>query len=281
MKRRDFLKASSAFTTMSLLPVTFSVAEEKKSIGLQLYTVRKEINEDLTGTLKKVAEIGYKTVELAGYRNGKVYGLIPSEFIKMTDDLGFKIISTHNGLTPENVDQSIEDCASLGVEYIVLPNLGNNQRQTIDDYKKLCEQFNAYGELCSKAGLMFAYHNHAFEFETIDSQIPYDVLLQGTDANLVSFELDIYWIKKAGFEPVEYFDKYPGRFTLWHVKDMDPASGRYTEVGSGNIDFEEIFGNSPKAGMQYYFVELDNSQLPALESIKISFDYLNKANFAR
>jgi sugar phosphate isomerase/epimerase len=281
MKRRDFLKTSAILTTSSLLPISLK-ASNAKLIGLQLYTVRKEIENNLVGTLKQVAEIGYNAVELANYSNGKFYGLNPKEFKKITDDLGLKILSTHNALNPENVQKSIEDCKTLGIEYVVLPFLMPNLRKSIDDYKKLCDQFNDYGGACAKAGMKFAYHNHDFEFKIIDDQIPYNILLEGTDEKVVSFEMDLYWIKKAGYDPLlDYFTNYPGRFKLWHVKDMDAKSGNYTEVGAGNTDFKSIFNNASKSGMQYFFVELDNSQRPALESIKISYDCLNKADYVR
>jgi sugar phosphate isomerase/epimerase len=279
MKRRNFLKTSSVIAAASLLPGKLLLADSQKSIGLQLYTIRKDINQDLEGSLKRVAEIGYKTVELASYDKGKFYGKSPAEFKSMLADLGLQALSTHNGLSPENIKQITEDAATLGVEYLTLPYLGNNQRKTLDDYKNLCDQFNKYGEVCQQAGLKFAYHNHAFEFEMMDDQVPYDILVENTDPGLVSFELDLYWIKKAGFEPVDYFKKYPGRFSMWHVKDMDPATGKFTEVGSGNIDFRSIFENRKTSGLKHYFVELDFTEGSALESIKISFDYLNKAEF--
>lgn len=281
MKRRDFLKTSSVLATTSLLSYTPTFAEPKKSIGVQLYTVRKEINKDLLGTLKKVADIGYTSIEPAGYRDRKFYGKAPKEFKKIANDLGLKVLSSHNGIRPELIEKIVEDNVSLGVDYTVLPYLGNTQRKTLDDYKKLADTFNTYGEVCKKAGIKFAYHNHAFEFDVMEDKIPYDVLLEGTDPDLVSFEMDLYWLKKAGKDPIDYFDKYPGRFAMWHVKDMDPLSGKYTEVGSGNIDFKEIFNNASKSGMQYFFVELDNNERPALESIKISYDYLNRAEFVK
>lgn len=281
MKRRNFLKTSSALAATGLLSYIPTFAAPEKSIGVQLYTVRKEINKDLVGTLKKVAEIGYTSIETAGYKDGKFYGLSPMEFKSMANDLGLKVLSSHNGIRPELVEQIVEDNASLGVEYTVLPYLGNTQRKTLDDYKKLTETFNSYGEVCNKAGIKFAYHNHAFEFDVMDGKTPYDVLLEGTDPELVKFEMDLYWLKKAGKDPLDYFEKYPGRFTMWHVKDLEPSSGKYTEVGSGNINFKEIFNNAPKSGMQYFFVELDNSERPALESIKISYDYLNRSEFVQ
>jgi sugar phosphate isomerase/epimerase len=281
LKRRHFLKTSSAFAATSMLAFTPTIGATKKSIGVQVYTVRKEINKDLVGTLKKVADIGYTSIELAGYRDGKFYGKAPSEFKQIANDLGLKVLSSHNGIKPELFEKIVEDNVSVGVDYTVLPYLGNTQRKTLDDYKKLADSFNTYGETCKKAGIKFAYHNHAFEFDIMDDKIPFDVLLEGTDPDLVKFELDLYWVKKAGKDPLDYFNKYPGRFAMWHVKDMDPTSGKYTEVGSGDINFKEIFENASKSGMQYLFVELDNSERPALESIKISYDYLNRSEFVQ
>lgn len=281
MKRRDFLKTSGTIATSSLLYSIPSLATAEKRVGLQLYTVRKDIRENLEGTLEQVAKIGYNSVELAGYSNGAFYKMKPAEFKKLANSFGLKVMSSHNGFSLEKVEQIANDNAELGVEFSVLPALGGKLRQTLDDYKKQAELFNKYGEACKKAGIRFAYHNHAFEFEKKDGEIPYDVLLKETDPDLVSFEMDLYWIKKGGYEPLDYFKKYPGRFTLWHVKDLDPETGKYTEVGSGNIDFKEIFENADTSGMEYFFVELDNSERPALESIKISFDYLNKTNFVR
>lgn len=279
MKRRNFVKTTSAIATASLFPGNFLFAENQKTIGVQLYTIRKDIGKDLEGSLERVADIGYKTVELASYANGKFYGKTPAEFKHLLSNLGLQALSTHNGVSPETIGQISEDAATLGVEYLTLPYLGNNLRKTLDDYKNLCDQFNKYGEVCQQAGLKFAYHNHAFEFEKMDDQVPYDILIKNTDPGLVSFELDLYWIKKAGFEPVDYFKKYPGRFSMWHVKDMDPKTGKFTEVGSGNIDFRTIFENRKTSGLRHYFVELDSTEGSALDSIKISFDYLNKAEF--
>ncbi len=282
MKRRSFIKTSGALAFSGMLINSLSAtAQAKKTIGLQLYTIRKEIEADLAGSLKRVAEIGYTQVEPAGYNNGTFYGKTPAEFKKMCDDLGLRIVSSHCGVNADNVAKIAEDTAAVGADYVVLPYLGNNERKTLDDYKMLGEKFNIYGEACKKAGLKFAYHNHDFEFALIDKQVPYDLLLQNTNPSLVSFELDLYWIMKAGYKPLDYFAKYPGRFTMWHVKDNDAATGKYTEVGKGNIDFSSIFAKKQESGMEYFFVELDMSVMPALDSIKISFDYLNGADFVR
>lgn len=281
MKRRFFLKTSAALAATSLLPYKPTFAASKKVIGIQLYTVRKEIQKDLLGTLKSVADIGYNSIELAAYGGGKFYKKSPKEFKSIANDLGLNVISSHNGFNTDKLSETVDDCASLGVEYSVLPSFGNAPRKTLDDYKKQAARFNTYGEACKKAGIQFAYHNHAFEFEEKDGEIPYDILLKETDPELVKFEMDLYWIKKGGYEPLDYFKNYPGRFGLWHVKDMDPNTGKYTEVGSGDINFKEIFDNTKTSGMKYFFVELDNSERPALESVKISFDYLSKADYVQ
>ncbi len=281
MKRRDFIKSTSLLAGTTFLPFNKLKASGGKAIGLQLYTVREDIKKDLVGTLKKVAAIGYKNLELAGYGNGKFYGKSPEEFKKITGDLGMTVKSSHTGVSNERIDKIIDDALELGLEYVVMPSLGRNKRESVDDYKRIADLFNSFGEKFNKAGLKFGYHNHAFEFEKIDGQIPYDILLKNTDKDLVGFEMDLFWIKKGGHDPMEYFRKYPGRFKLWHVKDMDPASGKFTEVGSGNIDFKTIFVNRDLAGMQYYFVELDRAARPALESIEISFNYLNGADFVK
>lgn len=281
MKRRYFLKTSAALAVTSLLPFKPTFATSEKLIGIQLYTVRKEIQKDLLGTLKSVADIGYNSIELAAYGGGKFYKKSPEEFKKMANDLGLKVLSSHNGFSADKLSETVDDCAKLGVEFSVLPSFGSAPRKTVDDYKKQAARFNTYGEACKKAGIQFAYHNHAFEFEKIGNEIPYDILLKETDPELVKFEMDLYWIKKGGYEPLDYFKNYPGRFALWHVKDMDPNTGKYTEVGSGDINFKEIFDNANKSGMKYFFVELDNSERPALESVKISFDYLSKADYVQ
>ncbi len=281
MKRRNFLKTSSLLAASGLMAYRSSFASIAKPIGLQLYTIRKEIQGDLIGSLKKVAEIGYTQVELAGYNNGLFYGKSPLEFKQICADLGLRIVSSHCGINADTLAKTVENSKAVGVDYVVLPSPGGNDRKTLDDYKKLGDKFNSYGEACKNAGLKFAYHNHDFEFALIDNQVPYDLLVQNTDPSLVSFEMDLYWIIKAGYQPLEYFAKYPGRFSMWHVKDRDAASGKFTEVGKGNVDFNGIFAKKAESGMTHFFVELDMSAIPALDSIKISFDYLNQADFVR
>jgi sugar phosphate isomerase/epimerase len=286
--RRTFIKKTGTFAAGSLLiPSVMTCAKEKtKEIGLQIYSVRNELKEDLKGTLKQIAEIGYKWIELADYNNGKFYGKYPADFRKLIEGLGMEIISSHAGIEVKGADMSNAEKlaaahAELGLKYVVKPWLDEGKRVSADSYKKVAEELNKIGEVMKSRGLKFGYHNHDFEFETVDGQIPYDILLSETDKGLVIFEIDLYWIKKGGKNAMEYFNKYPGRFELYHIKDMDNTEESYfTEIGTGIINFKELFASKDLAGMKYFFVEQDNYRnYSPLESIKISFDYLNNCDF--
>ena len=160
---------------------------------------------------------------------------------------------------------------------MVLAFLFPNERKTIDDYKKIAENLNKAGEKCKKAGIQFCYHNHDFEFQALDGTIPFDILMGQTDKDLVKAELDLFWVQKAGFNPVELFDKYPGRGVLWHVKDMDKTEKKsFTEVGNGVIDFNAIFKNAKKSGMEHFFVEQDVCPGKPVDSITQSIAYVKK-----
>ena len=245
-------------------------------VGLQLYTLRNEMKADFVGTLEKVAAVGYKEVEFAGYFDRK-----PQEVRALLDRLGLTSPASHVPLASVQNDlaSAIDAAKIIGHKFLVCPYLMPNERQTLADYQKLAPIFNRAGEACRKAGIQFAYHNHDFEFVPLDGRVPFDVLLSETDAKLVKIELDLYWITKAGEDPLAYFDKHPGRFPLVHVKDMDnTAKKNFTEVGRGTIDFKKIFAKSKQAGIEHYFVEQDQSSSP-LESIKVSYDYLSKLEF--
>ncbi len=286
--RRTFIKKSGTFAIGSLLiPSVMSCAKEKtKEIGLQIYSVRNELKEDLEGTLKQIAKIGYKWLEIANYDNGKFYDKSPSEFKKLIDDLGMEIISSHAGVEIKGTDrgnaEKLADAhAELGLKYVIKPWLIEERRVSADSYKKVAEELNKIGEVMKSRGLKFGYHNHDFEFENVEGHIPFDTLLSETDKELVIFEIDLYWIKKGGKDAIEYFKKYPGRFELYHIKDMDNTEeGYFTEVGTGIINFKELFAHKDLAGMKYFFVEHDNCRnYSPLESVKISFDYLNNCDF--
>lgn len=278
MYRRNFIKTSSAFAGSLLIINPLMASFSKKDyIGLQLYTIRDEVSKNLNSTLEKIARIGYNSVEAAGYAKRKFYGLKPAEFKKLLNSFGMELHSTHSSISPDIADAVIEDTVEAGIPYLVMPWLAPDQRTSLDSYKKLADDFNVIGEKCKNAGITFAYHNHDFEFQMIDGQIPYNLLIDNTEEDLVKMQLDLYWIVKAGYNPIDYFEKYPGRFELWHIKDMDDTiAAANIEVGRGIIDFEALLKYKEKAGMKYFFIELDNCVLPSFECIEVSYNYMNK-----
>ena len=290
--RRYFLKVSTAgvIGSMVLGPVACTSSVDKKSfgVGLQLYTIRDAMAEDLIGSLQKVADLGYKYVELANYSNGKFYGHSPKEFKKIINDLGIEILSSHTqveaaGITIENAQKMADDHAELEVEYCVQPWV-NDEDRNIESYKKMIGDWNQVGVVMKEVGIQFGYHNHNFEFANIDGIVPYyDIFLPEMDAGLITMELDMYWATKAGQDPVEMFEKYPGRFQLWHLKDMAEKSAPYfeiekddiTSVGAGLIDFKRIYAARETAGMKNFFVEDDNQgNGKPFEGIQTSIDNL-------
>lgn len=278
MERRKFIKTSSAgFLAGMLMPrLAFAGLPAAYPIGLQLYSLRNEISEDLRGSLEKIAAIGYKNVEAAGYSDGKFYGLEPQEFKKLVEKTGMKVNSSHLTFDIADISTVMNAHREAGIKYLVWPWISGDERKTIDDYKSLAEKFNVIGEICQKNGLSFGYHNHDFEFKPINGIIPYDVLLESTRPEHVFMQIDLYWIWYAGKDPVAYFKKYPGRFKLWHVKDMKAGDDKkMTEVGSGIIDYAGLFEHAPLAGMEAFFVEQDIIEGDGFESVKKSFNYLN------
>jgi sugar phosphate isomerase/epimerase len=281
--RRQFLKISAASAVGMVAMGTYAckpgakktsepqVLKSSTGVGLQLYTIRDAMAEDALGSLKKVADMGYKYVELAGYSDGKFYGMVPSEFKKVVNDLGMEVISSHTmveaeGITMENAQKMADDHAALDAKYCVQPWI-NEPDRNVESYKKMIADWNKVGEIMKGVGIQFGYHNHNFEFKPVDGMVPYfDIFLKEMDADLITMELDCYWATKAGQNPVEMFNKYPGRFQLLHFKDAAEKSEPYfdvvkddiTSVGSGTIDFKSIYAARETAGMKYLFVEDDN-----------------------
>ncbi|MFA5327683.1 MAG: sugar phosphate isomerase/epimerase [Prolixibacteraceae bacterium] len=275
--RRDFLKISAAGSLSMMLINPFSahadlVGDRKKfGVGLQLYTVRDAMSADTPGSLKKLSDLGYKNMELASYTNGKFYGYKPSELRKMINDLGMDTISSHAavesaGITTENAKLMADAHAELGVKYCIQPWV-NDEDRTIDKFKQMIADWNKVGEIMKNVGIQFGYHNHNFEFKSMNGVVPYyDIFMPEMDANLITMELDLFWASKAGQNPVEMFNKYPGRFQLFHMKDMltqqapffDVIKDDICSVGEGVIDFKKILAAKETAGMKYLFVEDDN-----------------------
>ena len=279
MKRRDFIQ-KSAFTVAGLmtLPALAEAKNRKSSIGLQLYTLRDTIMKDPKGVLQKVASFGYKELETFAYSDGKIYGMPFSDFGKFVKDLGMKVTSGHYGLDMAKSDkweQAVVDAKSIGQDFIVVPYLQENDRKTIDDYKKVCEALNKAGEVCNKNGIRFGYHNHAFEFETIDGQVPYDLMLKELDPKLVGMELDIYWVYRAGKDAIQMFEQYPKRFEQWHVKDMDKSNkDRNADVGTGSIDYKAIFAKAKQSGMKHFYIEQESYPGEPINSVEASIKNL-------
>ncbi len=274
--RRDFLKVTGAgaLGTMLISPfgcATAAAGNKDYGVGLQLYSIRDAMTADTPGSLQKVSDLGYKYLEMAGYSDGKFYGYAPAEFKKMVSDLGMKVISSHTmveaaGVTLDNAKIMADSHAELGAKYCVQPWV-NEPDRNLETYKKMIGDWNEVGKIMKEVGIQFGYHNHNFEFDKLDGVVPYyDLFLPEMDADLITMEIDLYWVTKAGQDPVEMFNKYPGRFQLWHFKDMYKDTEPYFEVlkddispvGDGLIDFKRIVAAKEKAGMKYFFVEDDN-----------------------
>jgi sugar phosphate isomerase/epimerase len=250
--------------------------ERLERVGLQLYTVRDALARDFDGTLARIAAIGYRDVEFAGYA-----GRRPEAVSAALERHGLRAPAAHLPLEMLRGQwaATVDAAHAIDHDYIVVPWLDTRERRTIADYERLADEFNRLGRAARQADLRFAYHNHDFEFAPINGRIPYDVLLDRTDPDNVEFEMDLYWTTKAGHDPVAYFDRYPGRFPTVHVKDSAGApTNRITDVGSGTIDFKRIFARRKQAGIQHAFVEHDQPT-DAFASIKTSYDYLARLTF--
>jgi sugar phosphate isomerase/epimerase len=278
--RRDVLKQLAALSAAGALPravraLPWSAASIER-VGMQLYTVRAAMNTNVPATLQAVAKIGYREVEFAGY-----FKHSPADIRRMLDDNGLRSPSTHLGL--EEVRQRFDIVADaahvMGHRYLTVPSLDMRSLKTPDDWKRVADIFNDVGRKAQSDGLRFAFHNHATEFALVQGRVPMDILLDGTDASLVAFEMDLYWLTQAGAEARAYFARFPGRFELVHAKDSRGAPEHVmTEVGAGTMDWKGIFAQHKKAGIRHYFVEHDHPADP-MGSIRTSYDYLKALKF--
>jgi hydroxypyruvate isomerase len=273
--RREFLLAGLVLGTLALPRATRSAAPDSRlgAIGVQLYSVRQAMQQNFEATLKRVAAIGYKEVEFAG-----LFGRKPRQVQVLLAGLGLNAVSMH--VPFETLDQGwdgvLEDARALGCRYLVIPSIPANLRTSLDDYRRIADRFTRAAGAAKKAGLEFAYHNHAVDFSPLEHRLPFDVLLEATDPELVGYELDLYWIVRAGQDPQRYFNRWPGRCKLVHVKDsLGGPEHRMTEVGSGIIDWPAMLASARAEGVQHFFVEQDDAAQP-LASIATSFAYLRK-----
>jgi len=281
--RRTFLRAALCGALGALCPAAqrqgFASAAGRKlpNVGLQLYTVREQLAADFDGTLARVAALGFREVEFAGY-HGRAAAQVRAALRR------HRLLAPSAHVTTAelrgNLESVIEAARLVGHRYLVCGYVPAEERRSLDDYRRLVELLNRAGERTRRARIQLCYHNHDFEFEKLDGQTPYDLLLARTDARLVKAQLDLYWIAKAGRSPLDYFAKHPGRFPSLHVKDMDATPRRsFTEVGRGVIDFKNIFAAAARAGVKHYFVEQDETPGSPFDSVKISLDYLKRLRF--
>jgi sugar phosphate isomerase/epimerase len=276
MDRRSFIIAAAAFAAGCTREADQAGDEAGAAmtnaapLGLQLYTVRDLMAEDLAATLELVASVGYREVEFAGYFNTS-----PEDVRRHLDAVGLRAPAAHIGYGEfaADVNGVIEHAAAVGHEFVVVPAVPDDKRGTLDDYLRHADNFNRWSEACRSAGLRFAYHNHDFEFGKIDGQIPYDVMLAETAPSRVEMELDLAWARAGNADPLKYFEAWPGRFPLCHIKDLN-QNGEEADIGEGDVAFERIFASAKQAGLQHGFVERDHPA-DARESIRHNFEAIS------
>ncbi len=281
--RRKFLAQAGLLSAGAFLAPQLLSAKTNAKAGLQLWTLREYIGKDPKGVLAKVAQAGYSYVEPYGYsKKGGFWGLNANEFSAALKANGLTTVSGHYGMDQlftdgsyGELDEAFEAAKITGQEYVIIPHLADKFRRTGADLEMIAKRTNLAAERAKKAGLKIGYHNHDFEFKPVEGKMLFDVLLAKTDPSLVAFEMDIYWVVRAGQDPVTLFEKYPGRFKMVHVKDMDKAKRELnTEIGKGSIDFKSIFAKAKLGGIKYYIVEQENFSIDPYVSITESSRYL-------
>jgi sugar phosphate isomerase/epimerase len=297
MKRRQFITKSSlatagiAIASTPLLNKNLFVGELTKvgKIGFQVYTVRNQVRKNLPDTLMQLSRAGYDYAEVYGLFADSVMGHPVKDIKKEFKRAGIKLRSAHcstgagnknKGTFSNEWQMGVDVASELGIKHTVCPHLGVNERKTIDDYKRTAELLNKAGEISKKSGIQMGYHNHAFEFEPLEGQIPFDVLAKEMDPDLVKFELDIYWAVKAKMDPIKLFETHAGRINQWHVKDMKKSDEGMAEVGMGRIDWANIFTKAKLSGMKGFFVEQDRDWTKSdIESLKTSATFLHQLEY--
>ena len=273
--RRQFLGQSGTLAIGALLLPNFAfTANKEQKFGVQLYSFRDAMAEDALGTLKKIAAIGIMEIESARSDKGLYYGLAPKDMKMACDDLGMQLTSGHVALD-DDFQNTMEQAVASGQEYVICSSLPS-KGQTVDNYKKVAEKFNKAGEACQKLGLKFGYHNHEYEFESDNGTVLYDVLMDNTDKNLVHMELDLGWVVVAGKAPLEYFEKYPGRFPLWHLKDMNMDKKESTELGKGGLDIVTMMAHKKQSGVKHIYIEQEEYASTPFESMEENMAFLRR-----
>ncbi len=295
MDRRNFIKHAGIVGGMALTSLSCSLVlkESKYKMGYQLFSIRDEMAERPVETLKALKAMGYEDFEIYGFDadKGLIYGFKPLEFKQILDDLELSVTSGHYGFSPyleksEDelkgfVDRCIRCAKELQSKYITWPWIAPEQR-TLDNFRLMSRKLNIIGEQVSKADLGFAYHNHGFEFEDHEGENGFDIIINETDPSLVKLEMDMYWVMhSSNYTPQELIDLQPGRYVMWHIKDMDKVTRDYTELGNGSIDYTKLLPDPIKSGLEYYYLEQGgnfavNSTASAAESAKYFKSHLQK-----
>lgn len=291
MNRRKFVATTGILGVAAFLPLSsYSMfGKAKFKMGLQLYTVNDDMNKDVIGTLKAAKTMGYEDFETFGFNGekGTFYGYKSTDFKKILEDLQTTASSGHYGFASyldqsddalkRFVDQCIEGARALEMKYITWPWLAPEQR-TMDNYKLMAEKLNVIGEQVTAANLGFAYHNHGFEFEDHNGENGFDIILNETDASLVKLQMDMYWvIRSSELSPKELVKNQPGRYVMWHIKDMDKVTKDYTELGNGSIDYAEVLPDPDESGLEFYYLEQGGNYAHSpMKSVADSADYFKK-----
>jgi len=292
--RRMAIKTIGFSTASVLINSSFSLASSLKDIGLQLYTVRNLLDLEFEKTIKSIGVLGFQSLETFAGPKGHFWGFSPGDLKNLLVDSNLKWVSMHipyksnkvsdkpleYASATQNIEKLAELAVDLGIKYLVCPFISQEDRDTLEKYKLVSNNLNLAASACKKAGIGFAYHNHDFEFMTLNGETPMNVLMNYTDPELVKFEMDVYWVVKSGQNPLEWIKKHPSRFKLAHLKDMDKTQNKsFTEIGNGSIDFVSFLREAHNSGLQHYFVEQDKTPGNPLESIGKSISYLKTLNF--
>jgi sugar phosphate isomerase/epimerase len=285
MNRRKFLGQSALVTAGMMVMPKLMLAKANHKYGLQLFSLREQLPNNVKGVIAKVAEAGYKQVETFGYsKEHGFWGLSATEFSKLLKANGLSSPSGHYGIDSflssgeiSELDNAIEAATILGQSYVTVPYISPNLRKTGNDLKSIASWIHIASQRVQAAGLKLGYHNHDFEFEPVEGQMLLELLLKNTNPELLDFEMDVYWVVRAGQDPIKWLETYPGRFRLIHVKDMDKTDPKLnTEAGSGSIDYKKIFAATKEEGVKYYILEQENFKMDPYASIAQSNKYLRE-----
>jgi sugar phosphate isomerase/epimerase len=277
LSRRALLGGAVGAATIAMTGVASAAERRLERFGIQLYTLRRVAKNDPIGTLRRLKALGYSEVELGG---PPYSGMDPRMLRRALVRIGLTAPSMHVQIVDLEADapKLFAQANALGCDYVVLPHIEPERRSTVAQCSAFAQQLTRFGAAAKAAGVTFAYHNHAFEFQPVQGKLPFDIFFDETDPALVKIELDLHWAAKANANIPAIFAKHAGRIPLCHVKDMT-ADGRMVAVGAGVLDFASLFAKSEQAGLVHYFVEHDRPPAPYWPTVVASADHLKILRF--